>query len=222
MSNRGESSRRNTDPARAGDVQYRTSRGPLAARVVDDEVRRAPDPRDTRRSGYPSEYRNQEGRPPNTRRNFREDEVRDGERLYEVPVGSRDFDYDRRTATLQQVRRADPATVHRNDRDRVVRNPPNDPGPHRAVVAARPTGGPSRGPIGVISHPPDNPRGYDRATLEPIGRDGRAQQARHRDVHDGNHSSWPPRGETSGGLTRMETSFDRREPRAERRRRRDD
>ena len=188
---------------------------------MEADVRRAPDPRDTRRSGYPSEYRNREGREPNVRQNFRDDEIRGGERLYEVPVGSRDFDFDRRTATLQQVRRAEPANVHRNDRDRIVRNPPNDPGPHRAVVAARPAGGPSRGPIGVMTHPVDNPRGYDRAPLEPIGREGRGQQARHYDVRDSNHSSWPPRGEPSGGLTRMEENYERREPRAERRRRRD-
>jgi hypothetical protein len=188
---------------------------------VDADVRRAPDPRDTRRSGYPTEYRNQEGRPPNVRSNFEPREIRPGESLYEVPVRAQNFDFDRRTATLQQVRRADPAVVHRNDRDRPVRNPPNDPGPHRAVMAARPTGGDARGPLGVISHPRDNPRGYDRAPLEPIGRDGRGQQARHSDLRDSNHASWPPRGEPSGSLSRMETSFERREPRGERRRRRD-
>ncbi|KAL2143161.1 hypothetical protein VTI28DRAFT_308 [Corynascus sepedonium] len=215
----GESSgsRRNTDPSRSSDFEYRTSRGSLAARVVASQVDSAPDPRDsTRRSRYPREYRNEEGRPPNTHRPFADHERRANERLYEVPVSppeaSSRFDFDRRAASRQQVERSSASNVHPNDRGRVVRQPPNDPGPHRAVMAADPNDRDrrARGPIGVITHPTTNPTGYERAQLAPISSSARRHEQQYYDQQTSGHSSWPPRAMYSEDLERMERGGRRR------------
>ncbi|AEO53701.1 hypothetical protein MYCTH_2295396 [Thermothelomyces thermophilus ATCC 42464] len=65
---------------------------------------------------------------------------------------------------------------------------------------------PARGPIGVISHPPDNPTGFERAPLEPGSHASRAQDRRYFDYQNTN-SSWPPRGQSSETLSRMETNY---------------
>ncbi|KAL2180574.1 uncharacterized protein P884DRAFT_267320 [Thermothelomyces heterothallicus CBS 202.75] len=206
-SNSGSRSRFNSEPSGLNNLEYDTVRGSLSARVVADQAQRSGDPRDTGRSRYPRGYGNEEGHPPNTRRPFADHERRRRENLYEVPVGEPPyrFDNDRRSATLRQVQNAE--HPHPNDRGRVVEHPPNDPGPHRAVMAADPNNRdrPARGPIGVISHPPDNPRGFERARLGPDSSASRAQDREYFDHRDSN-ASWPPRGQSSETLSRMETN----------------
>ncbi|KAK2764255.1 hypothetical protein FQN54_008947 [Arachnomyces sp. PD_36] len=73
-----------------------------------------------------------------------------------------------------------------------LNNPYNDPGPFRAIE--------SHGHlVGVIFHPSGNPRGFDRAFLAPLDRQGRQDAQRQRDRETsrlGGHdtaSSYPPR-----------------------------
>lgn len=163
----------------------------MPARVLDDQVQRAPRPGEGRRGAYPREYRNQEGATHESRQNFQDWERRGAGQLHEYPVTTteqRPFDYQRRPARAEQVGRP----IHPRDRARLARQPLNDPGPIRAVT------GQDQRVIGAMAHPEGNRRGYERAPLEPLDRQGRRDAVRYQDSrgysdHNRTSSTWPPR-----------------------------
>ncbi|KAF5007926.1 hypothetical protein FDECE_5842 [Fusarium decemcellulare] len=199
--------RRNTDEAHHK-KQYFTSRGSIPTKVVDVQTADVVDPRRPQvAGGYPHRFRNQEE--ANGKRPFQGYETRnDADRqLYEVPVGSR-VDLTRRTATARQVERANNQT-HPNDRGRVQRNELNDPGPLRAVLPGNQNTGQTFPVAGVLYHPENNPRGFARAPLEPLDRQGRQYLRRFEDdsAHDERVTTWPPRDEDADDLTAYETRY---------------
>lgn len=166
--------------------QYHTSRGNIPVSLADQSVASAPAPGVRTRSRYPRDYRNNEGESDSPQRNFHSWETRQAENLTEYVVkqpGQRPFNYDRRAASAQQVQRP----VHPNDRRRVVQNPPNDPGPFRAVTTHD-----QKHVVGAMFHPVNNPIGYQRAMIEPLDRQGRQhmEQQRYRDAL--RHDTHPP------------------------------
>lgn len=136
-------------------------------------------------SRYPRQYRNNEGSGSETYQNFRAEELRRVEKLYEYPVtqpGEPRFDFNRRTTSARQMERP----VHRNDRRRVVEHPYNTPGALRGVVDQY------GDLIGATAHPEDRPLGFHRAHLEPLDRQGRQYVHRYHD-HISREETWPPR-----------------------------
>lgn len=104
---------------------------------------------------------------------------------YIIPErGHRDFEYNRRAATLHQVQRE----VHPNDRDRLVNRPLNDPGSFRAI-----TGNDRHHIYGAVYHPRGNAVGFERAYLEPLDRGGRHTVRQQRDNEVFLSRSYPPR-----------------------------
>lgn len=176
-------------------------------------VQRAPEPPaiPLRDGKFPKVYRNNEGPRDNPTHNFEAWEIQrqgaDG-RLFEYPVkppeGDRrlpgrlpeqqppplnpDFRFARPPAGLNQIR-----PPHQNDKKTLESRwdrPPNDPGPIRAVVNG------SGNVVGAIYHPEGNPRGYERARLAPLDKQGRGQRARHDDrfLAPTPRTTWPERG----------------------------
>ncbi|KAK4142513.1 uncharacterized protein C8A04DRAFT_29786 [Dichotomopilus funicola] len=185
--------------------QYNTPRGNLQMERVNQMVGQAPDaPANRLREGrFPKHYRNQEGPRDNRRHNFSGFESgrpgqdprdpRDG-RLYEYPVKTmgqpqplkNTFNFAEPPATLQETMQATQANhEHLGDLDY---EPPNDPGALRAVTNK------DGQVMGVIYHPAGNPRGYERARIEPLDAQGRAEQARYREQKLASSSTWPRRG----------------------------
>jgi len=167
--------------------QYTTDRGNIPTRVLAHQIDRAPPPGQRTASRYPREYRNQEG-PTNTpTRNFHPFELRREAELHEYPItgaNQRQFDFDRRSARAHQVERP----IHPNDRGRYVRHPQNDPGPIRGVVDQH------GNIVGAMAHPAGNARGYQRAHLEPLNRQGRQDSRRYQDrITPSKAPTWPPR-----------------------------
>jgi hypothetical protein len=174
---------------------------------VNDIVNRAPAPRTVPppRGRFPKEYRNEEGPRDNVRRNFDnwETQLRGGAgannggngTLYEYPVKtlrqpapfSPDFRFNRPAARLDQLRPAD-ANDRRGYMERWTQ-PRNDRGPIRAVTRE------DGQVVGAMYHPDGNLRGYERARLAPLDRNGRAEVARHNDRQDQRgRTTWPQRG----------------------------
>ncbi|KAM5349004.1 hypothetical protein ACJ41O_008827 [Fusarium nematophilum] len=201
---RADVPRRNTDEEQRN-MQYHTPRGNLPAQMVDQQVREITDFSNLNPTLYPKEYRNTEPNGPP----FQPFEKRDagGERtFYEVPVNSR-IELPKRPARLQVIERRE-RNVHPNDRARIVDTRVNDPGVFRGIVKADPNTGEPRGLAGVIYHPEGNPRGFDRAPMEPLDRDGR--QCLRRCAEDGlGHrvTTWPPRDEDASDLTTYEDRY---------------
>ncbi|KAJ9157552.1 hypothetical protein NKR23_g189 [Pleurostoma richardsiae] len=167
--------------------------------VVVEQVRAVPDvhvSRPNRR--YPVTYNNEEG---NSHVNFQPHEIPEGATLYEVPIPTR-LDMNRRTACLDQVN----AAVHRNDRDRPIRQSLNDPGPFRGIVPADRRTGQVYPLAGVNYHPTGNLKGFNRASLEPMNREGRQFMNRYNDDAADPHrvSTWPPRDEDGEDLSAYE------------------
>lgn len=163
---------------------------------------------------FPKHYRNQEGPRDNRRQNFSGFESgrpgqdprdpRDG-KLYEYPVKTmaqpqplkNTFDFTQRSAGLEETMQATrPGHEHFGD---PAYEPPNDPGALRAVTNK------DGQVMGVIYHPEGNPRGYERARIEPLDAKGRAEQARYREAQARykedqkfpSPSTWPRRGPES-------------------------
>jgi len=192
--------RRNTNNS-YNNLQYHTDRGNIPAGVLHHQANRAPAPGTRTRTRFPHEYRNAEG-PAGLRQDFYPDEVRRaGGQLYEVPVlqvdpRHRNFDYQGRMPNAQQMARP----VHRNDHRQMFRaTPRNDPGPVRAVVDR------NGRVVGAMAHPNGNVRGFNRAYLEPMDRQGRQDHRRHQDrthprvrgmaplAPTASAATWPPR-----------------------------
>ncbi|KAK4148434.1 hypothetical protein C8A00DRAFT_19733 [Chaetomidium leptoderma] len=190
---------------RDNQLHYASPRGSVPLKKAKDDLERAPAPPLDGPLGprmYPKAYRNNEGTRDNRRENFEAWEIQrpgadgpgDG-RLYEYPAKtleqptpfSSDFDFDSRAAGLAQVRPPPPNDVQ-NYRRR-WRTPPNDPGPIRAVVNK------DRQMVGAMYHPEGNARGYERARLEPLNKQSRAELARHEDKRQAaGRTTWPQRG----------------------------
>ena len=170
--------------------------------VVAEQVLAVPDVHVPRRNGrYPAVYNNQER---NDQVNFQRHEIPDGATLHEVPIATR-HDMARRTAGLNQVN----ATINRNDRDRPIRQPLNDPGPFRGIVPVDQQTGQVYPLAGVNYHPEDNPRGFNRAPLEPMDREGRQFMNRYNDdaANPCRVTTWPPRDEDGDDLSTYEERY---------------
>ncbi|KAK2813484.1 hypothetical protein FQN49_008307 [Arthroderma sp. PD_2] len=172
-SSRTRSSRTNSE-SRLSQLQYSTPRGNIPATVAAGSIRR--DLENTRtRSGYPGEYRNNEGPAGDRHALFEGFQTGRGATLHEHPVRrphEPHFEPLRNRPRLHQLENP----IHPNDRGRVVRAPHNDPGPFRAVTSSS-----HNNLVGVTYHPTGDRRGFREATLEPIDRQGRQDAQRHRD-----------------------------------------
>ncbi|GKU06625.1 hypothetical protein FLAG1_10825 [Fusarium langsethiae] len=187
-------------------MQYFTPRGEIPATVVEQQVREVViNPNSNNKRGYPHEYGNEEKGPNDTiRQNFQAFEQRNRTeevRLYEVPINSR-MNMDKKTTPFMKE------PPHRNDRARVMRKEPNDPGAFRGVAAVERPSGRNYGVAGVIYHPEGNTKGFERAPMEPLNREGRQYLRRFAD-DDGDHrvTTWPPRDEDAEDLTLYEGRF---------------
>jgi hypothetical protein len=194
--------------------QYYTSRGVIPARVVNDQAAAIPDiTLDRPQRFYPHEFNNREdGILPGGRRGrlFNQNEIREGERLWEFPVtlpGRPPYNMVRAGARMEQIENL----RNRTARD-IMANPPNDPGPFRGIVpalrgrGADPNG--RRPPIGVIYHPKGELRRFERARMEPLDGEGRRLLRRHEDDLAvralGRTGTWPPRDEEGADLATHE------------------
>lgn len=154
--------------------------------VAGSVVHSGPDPGSRARSNYPQEYRNNESKGADTRPIFQPWETQHAPgKLVEYIAPSTDtksFNDNKKAHSLKQVQKP----VHRNDRERVARNPVNDAGSLRAVVAQD-----RSRVLGAIYHPESSPAGFERAPLEPLTRQSRqhAAQRRHRELVS--HSTFP-------------------------------
>ncbi|KAK4250179.1 hypothetical protein C7999DRAFT_12028 [Corynascus novoguineensis] len=185
-------------------LQFVSPRGNFPLKRVDDIVANAPAPPMQPLSGgkFPKEYRNSEGPPENPRENFdrreiqgRPGPVNPGDReVFEYPVKTlvqpppftSEYNFESKPANLRQCQPPSPKDI-RNYRRRWEK-PPNDPGPIRAVVNK------DRKVVGAIYHPEGNPSGYERAGLQPLDANGRAEVARHTDKKLTGRSTWTQRG----------------------------
>lgn len=132
----------------------------------------APPPETETKSGFPKVYRNEEGRAPNIRHNFEDWEgprrSKGKEDYHEYPVAPsprQAFNYNEKSAPARKVE----ARVHHNDRKRVVEEKYNDPGAIRAIITED-----QNRTVGALYHPDGNLKAYERATLQPLDRHGRA------------------------------------------------
>lgn len=155
---------------------------------------------------YPTHYRNSEAGGPN----FLPHEIPKDAILHEVPI-MKPFKTDQRPATKKQVE----VTPGRKDRRRLVEQPPNDPGPIRAVVPVNRAEKKVYPMAGVTYHPEDNARGLVRAPMEPMTREGRQVMNRYNDDTASNYrvATWPPRDESGNDLTRYEERYVQDKPR---------
>lgn len=128
----------------------------------------------------------------------------DEKRQYiEVPILSR-MDFDKKASRVEQVRNRD--TVHHGDRACVAQRDLNDPGPFRAIVPRHSETGRTYGVAGVLYHPENDPRAFERAPQEPMDRNGRRFLRRYEDdcSHGNRVDTWPPRDEDGDDLARYE------------------
>jgi hypothetical protein len=177
-----------------GVQQYVSPRGNLPAERVKHAVERAPAPPGARRM-FPKEYRNSEGPVDNRRHNFEPWETGPGGDLLEYPVKtlvqptpmSSEFNFAGPSASRRQVERRLGVNERTNYEDRWI-TPPNDPGPIRAVADQ------NGRVVGAMYHPEGNDRGYERARLAPLDRQGRVERARSEDKRIAGRTTWPERG----------------------------
>ncbi|RSL94798.1 hypothetical protein CDV31_014162 [Fusarium ambrosium] len=200
---RRQGPRRNSDDEH-NKTQYWTPRGSIPAKIVNQQTQELHHVVPAQNGRFPKEYRNDEDHGPN----FHPYERRNNpaqRRLFEVPVNTR-MEIGARPAPMARVQNRE--NLHPNDRARAARNELNDPGPLRGVVAAGPDGTP-HGVVGVIYHPEGNLRGYNRAPVEPLDRQGRQQMRRFADdAADARRvGTWPPRDEDADDLATYETRY---------------
>ncbi|KAK7424193.1 hypothetical protein QQZ08_008681 [Neonectria magnoliae] len=192
--------RRNTDEERKK-MQHWTPRGTIPAKTVDAQVREVADPRNDRGVHFPKPYENTEDTGPTIQPYERRNHDTTG--LYEIAVGSR-MDFARPPARLRAVQAEE--HLHHNDRNRAARNELNDPGIFRGIVPADLATGRTHGVAAVLYHPDGNPRGFERARVEPLDREGR-QYIRRFDDDSSNANrvtTWPPRDEDADDLVTYE------------------
>ena len=158
----------------------------MPAVIAQQTITRGPSPGKKTKSGYPRQYRNEEGHGETKRHNFDTREEYGGlGQLHEYPVKSSEgtpFDYDRGTARAKQVEQP----IHPNDRARVAQKPYNDASTFRAVSNE------SGNLVGVTCHPKGNRRGHERAYCEPLDKEGRRKVSRYKDAN-GHAKTYPLR-----------------------------
>ncbi|KAK3310891.1 uncharacterized protein B0T15DRAFT_489536 [Chaetomium strumarium] len=184
-------------------LQYTSPRGNVPLKRLNDIVQSAPaPPKGPPLMGkrFPKRYRNNEGPSDNPTHNYEAWEIQRPQAggngaLYEYPIkpiqqpapSTANFNFDLPPASIKRLR-----PPHPNDKENTVarwKSPPNDPGPLRAVVNE------DRAVVGAMYHPEGNIRGYKRARLVPLDRQGRAEVARHDDRQQlGGRTTWPHRG----------------------------
>jgi hypothetical protein len=143
---------------------------------------------------FPKTYRNSEGPRDDLRHNFEPWEVGTGGNLFEYPVKTLvqpvpltpAFDFGEDAASRKKLGRP-PVNDVVNYRKQ-WNDPPNDPGPIRAVADQ------NGRVVGAMYHPEGNPRGYERARLAPLDRQGRVEAARSEDNRISGRTTWPERG----------------------------
>ncbi|KAJ4137302.1 hypothetical protein NW768_002885 [Fusarium equiseti] len=197
---RSEKARRSSDDDYKK-MQYHTERGPIPARVVEQQMHECESRlgnKDIKK--YPHWYQNREGV-------FQPHEQRNNDtKLYESPVSSR-IDLDRKTCShVKAMNRLNPPP---NDRARVAQSEANDPGVFRGVIAADKNTGHVYGVAGVIYHPEGDVRAMRRAPVEPLDREGRQFLRRFDDDAADPHrvTTWPPRDEDGSDLAMYESRY---------------
>lgn len=200
--------------------QYRTNRGPVPMHMVPQQIRHAPGVNAATPSGYPHGYRNNEGPAGARRQNFDNFVTGPGRahgppgQLYEYPIPTpgqpHHFRYEQRPARAQQVERR----LHPNERANTMgpahARALNDVGQTRAVVRTTNHGGWRQNVVvGVMDHPPGNMRGFQRAPIEPINRQGRQEATRHLDNQLSRIRSYPPRGIDAERAGNVERNYQR-------------
>ncbi|KAM0197407.1 hypothetical protein ACHAPI_004867 [Fusarium lateritium] len=202
---RSKEPRRNSDDD-YNKMQYYTPRGVIPTKVVEEQVQEVTidtTPGYHHGKGYPHAYQNNEVHgenfAPYERRNRPAETP-----LYEVPVGSR-MQFGKAAASANTVNRP----VQHNDRGRVARREPNDPGAFRGVVAVDQNTSRSYGVAGVIYHPEGEYRRFDRAAVEPLSREGRQYLRRYADdaADSQRVCTWPPRDEDAADLEMYEDRY---------------
>ncbi|CAD6444738.1 b3295504-0a91-4b52-b2f5-4940c0ebd9e2 [Sclerotinia trifoliorum] len=188
--------RRNSDNTK-DHLQYHTPRGNITHKVVVAEIARAP-PATPRNpvNNMPHRYMNREGDRPNQYPLFESRELpqrrinptRTGPvPLYEYPVTTPNkpsFDYSRASREQQ-------AAIAPHERAMMLEpeNRPNDVGFMRGIT------GPDKKVVGAIYHPAGDRRGFARAELEPLDRQGREhnRMLHDRAQHAPRSPTWPTR-----------------------------
>ncbi|KAK1705860.1 hypothetical protein BDP67DRAFT_186942 [Colletotrichum lupini] len=212
--------RRNTDNPE-DQLQYHTPRGPVAAKELSQHLESVPPPGTRTRSQYPHAFRGRQDW--NTEAKTFDDYVTGPGRSqgptgpmqeYPIPQPGQQFNfqYDRRAQPAAQANRV----LHHNERANVMGpangQGPNDPMQTRAAVrVAQVSGKEQIAVVGVMAHPPGDPRKLVRAPLEPLGREGRQEMARHADER-GRIQTYPPRGIDSQIYADAETRSGRVRP----------
>lgn len=84
--------------------------------------------------------------------------------LYEMPVTRHPSNRSRKSAPLYRVA----ATLHHNDRARTMMAPLNDPGPFRAIARVDAKLERVGAVAGLVYHPLEDARGFNRAPVEPM------------------------------------------------------
>ena len=192
-------------------------RGTLPLQRVTKIVESAPPPADAEDGRFPKRYGNNEGPRDNPTHNFDPWEIQrhgtdaDG-RLYEYPVKPpqtdtrlpgrrpgrqppplcRGFNFGKNPVGLKKIH--PPGANEKAALCDRWEKPRNDPGPIRAVVNV------DGHVVGAMYHPEGNPRGYDRARLAPLDKQGRGELARFNDSQGTvtGRTTWPQRGPEPG------------------------
>lgn len=133
-----------------------------------------------------------------------------GSDLYETPI-TLNRPYNRHEAPVSLQRIQELEEMQTDDKaSRIFRHPPNDAGPNRAVGSVNSARDAISPPHGLIYHPQGNPRGFERAPIEPMSRQGHRTYVNFRDGFGSPAlaSTWPPRSQDAEELTRHEERFD--------------
>ncbi|CAI0641775.1 unnamed protein product [Colletotrichum noveboracense] len=196
--------------------QYRTNHGVIPVANVPRHLEDAPPPFTETRSGFPHEYRNNEGQEVRTQpfANFVTGPNRaqgPAGQLHEYTIPGPNtqfrFDYDRRCINARQANRP----IHPNERANVMGPangaPRNDPQQMRAAVrVARVNGKEETVVVGVMDHPEGEQRMLQRAPFEPISRQGRQAMERETD-EKGRSRTYPPRGVDAAFVQDVEAQY---------------
>lgn len=155
---------------------------------------------------FPKRYWNTEGPANNRTQNFSDWEIRQQQdpadprstETYEYPVKTlvpekpaltSEFNFRKKPAGLSIVNEVIDPKKREKYKERWEK-PPNDPGPIRAVVNK------NHQLVGAMYHPEGNPRGYERARLEPLDGKGRGEIASYEDQQSTGRTTWPRRGQS--------------------------
>lgn len=141
--------------------------------IVRETLRNAPDPGTKTKSRFPHEYRNSEG-PGSASYPLFNDSETGGQQLHEYPLKlphERPFDYNKNKTQMGKIH----ATIRKHGKPADLGPPPNETGPARVVTTTE------RRTVGVMYHPDGNPKGFAKASLGALDRQGRESLREYRD-----------------------------------------